>query len=247
MLVVDQIALVAAQKSLAVQLFLGLHQSPRPAHRAGGGVVDQLVAADLQIPDLPQQQPLESVGLGHQNGLAGLLPPGQGPAQLEGKAAVLHRLDQVVHGVHLVALHRKPGHIGDKQQNGLPIHFPQPPGGLHAVHAGQFDVHKHHIKGGIPVQKGDGIPKQGDVELLLVFLAILPQISPQLFRRGGIVLYDRDLHPSTLLWGRLSAVPKPLDLLCFHDTHTPADCQIRPPCSPCSGPGKTGFVVLNIS
>ena len=185
-----------------------LHRkNPLPRRRSSSsprvallGAEGEFVAPHLNIPDVPQQQPPGSAGLGDHNGVRHALDAGEGTGELHLKAAVGHGLDDVVKGLDLVPLHSELGHVGHEDQGDLLIHLPQPPGGLHAVHVGQLDIHEHQVvHRAVVFQKVHRLAEVGDGGFHPLAVGKAVHVVLQLSGGLGVVLDDGDTQHRPLL------------------------------------------------
>ena len=196
-LLVDQVALVAAQKALAPQAVLGVLQRAAAGHSSPLGVIGQFVALHLNVADLPQQQPLGAGRQHHHDALGCSAPARRGAVQLDAQRPILGRLDDVVQRIHLIALDRKLGHVGHKDQDDLPVDLPQAVGRLHAVDARQLNVHEHDvIVGTVMFQKRCRIPEGRGLQRDIPLCRVAGKAFFQMFQLSGAVLHDRTAqHP----------------------------------------------------
>ena len=114
------------------------------------------------------------------------LQPGDGLAQLHGKVEVANRFQQVVHGVHLVALQRILRYVGGEDQDAAAVLRPHPPRCFHAVHQRHLDVHKDNvILRGAFVKQGQSVLEMPDPHLR----ARLSGKTAQMPRQLGVILH----------------------------------------------------------
>ena len=180
-----------------MQPLFGVLQGSGARQLAFFGVIGQLVALHLDVIDLPQQQPLGAGGQGHHHALGGGAPALGRTVQLDAQRPILGRLDDVVQRIHLIALDRKLGHVGHKDQDDLPVDLPQAVGCLHAVDAWQLDVHEHDvIVGTVMFQKRRRIPEDRGLQRDIPLCRVAGKAFFQMFQLSGAVLHDRTAqHP----------------------------------------------------
>lgn len=132
--------------------------------------------------------------------LGALVQPGVplGFFQLQGKFLIGNWLDEVVDGIHRVALESVLGHIGDEHEHHIVPHLPDATGSVHPIEPGHIDVQNHQVELG-PVT-GQEVLRVG-VKRRFPLPAVVPLIAPQVLpQQLGIlpnVVHNGYPHDST--------------------------------------------------
>ena len=138
---VQEIALVAAEEVVALQLLLRVLDGPGADILILRGVVNEAVALALHKGNVLHRQ-LHSPSFDG-DGDIGALPaahPAQRPAQPLGEGGVAHRLEHVVQRVHLIASDGVLGHVGNKDDDDLRVGAADQLRGGHSIQKAHLDI-----------------------------------------------------------------------------------------------------------
>lgn len=183
------------------QLLLRLLHCPTQGKLPLVGVVMQDMVLNLHIVDVPGLQHLDAACQRQDDALPlPALRPADGLGQLHGEHVIVHRLQQEVQRVHLVAVDGVLSHLGDEHQHRLLVHLPDAPGRFHAVHIRHGDVQQDDvILRPIVLYQIHSAGEAGDLHLRGVGLPILPQKLRQLRTGFRFVLCNSNpqhgIHP----------------------------------------------------
>lgn len=193
---VHQAPVAAPAEMVGRQLLLRLLHCPTQGKLPLVGVIVQDMVLNLHIVDVSGLQHLDAACQRQDDALSlPALRPADGLGQLHGEHVVVHRLQQEVQRVHLVAVDGILGHLGDEYQHRLFVHLSDVSGCFHAVHIRHGDVQQDDvILRPIVLYQIHPAGKAGDFHLHGVGLPILPQKLRQLRTGFRFVLCNGDLQ-----------------------------------------------------
>ena len=174
---VDQITVVAAEEAFRLQFFFQFFQ------RAGGfqhpvrGVVQQIMALHLDVPDLRCLDVLGPVVCVHlQDGAVVFLGRFQRPGDLEFEREVVDRLQHKVQRVHLIPGDGVLRQIGHEHQHCIRCRLPHFAGGVHTVQVGHLHIHEYDLGVLVPLlQKLRPARIPGDLKPTVILCIVLVQ------------------------------------------------------------------------
>lgn len=199
---IDQVAGVAAQKSVGTQLLLHSRQHTGHLDHIVDQVVVEPVLDNLHIHQLVRgdaAQPAWGVHrkaalLVHQVDIQCLF-------EFQGKIVVAHRLEQKAHRVYLVSLQSVLHQVCDEDDRHIFVVPAQFHGGVHAVFPRHLNIQKRHrINGLIVLKELLTVIKPGDIELLAKLGGVPLYVCRKMLSGGIFVLHDGYvLHSSSPL------------------------------------------------
>ncbi len=194
MLQVHQVSLIAPGKALPLQRLLHLLEGGGGRVYAGAGVEHQLPPQPLDVENGVDLQLHRAPPDGHgDTGVLFFLHILQRPPQPLGKGKVAHRLQDVVQGVHRIALDGVLGQVGDKDNDHLRVLFPDIARRRHAVHEGHLHVHQDQVEPGlVPLHQVLAVAVVGDLEGPARLPAVVADVPLQLGKALRVVLRDGD-------------------------------------------------------
>ncbi len=110
-----------------------------------------------------------------------------------GKHKIIHRFQNVVHGVHGVTPNGVLNHVCDKDQDHLPVKLPDPFGGGHSVHKAHLNIQQNDIIfSGVIFQNILSVPVHFQADFVAAFPAVPFQVLLHLIYINSFIFHQCD-------------------------------------------------------